>query len=295
MARVVEVGVGLDARLGLATAQLRDLAIDAKRLGYQSIWTNAGVDYDPVDMCVSWSARSGLPTGVSVVPIARNPPAVLALAARTAHELSDGGFILGIGSGSVTDRPIRAVREYLDELRKTAPAVRVAIGALGPQMLRLASKHAEAAALNWCTPEQIAWSRARTGPGTRLIEYIRVSVDEDVALARAALAKQILGYAVAAGPSASHGYPAHFERMGFGVELAELHARKAQGASDDELARGMPERLVSAFGYYGAGEEGPSVFAGLAAGLDVAIVRILNPRPGRLEPVQRAMELFAPV
>lgn len=291
----MEIGVGLDSRLGLPVAQLRDLAIDAKRLGYQSIWTNAGVDYDPVDMCVSWNARSGLPTGVSVVPIARNPPAVLALAARTAHELSDAGFVLGIGSGTLTDRPIRAVREYLDELRKTAPDVRVAIGALGPQMLRLAAKHAEAAALNWCTPEQIAWSRAQTGPHTRLIEYIRVSVDDDVALARAALAKQILAYAVAAQPSGARGYPAHFERMGFAPELAELQARKAQGASDDELAGAMPERLVSAFGYYGTGEDGRSAFARLGFGLDAAIVRILNPRPGQIAPVRRAMETFAPV
>ena len=291
----MEIGVGLDSRLGLPVAQLRDLATDAKRLGYQSIWTNAGVDYDPVDMCVSWNARSGLPTGVSVVPIARNPPAVLALAARTAHELSDSGFVLGIGSGTLTDRPIRAVREYLDELRKTAPDVRVAIGALGPQMLRLAAKHAEAAALNWCTPEQIAWSRAQTGPHTRLIEYIRVSVDDDVALARAALAKQILAYAVAAQPSGARGYPAHFERMGFAPELAELRARKAQGASDDELAGAMPERLVSAFGYYGTGEDGRSAFARLGSGLDAAIVRILNPRPGQIAPVRRAMETFAPV
>lgn len=291
----MEIGVGLDARLGLTTAQLRDLASDAERLGYQSIWTNAGTDYDPIALCVAWNQTCGLPTGVSVVPIARNPPAALALAARTAHELSGGAFTLGIGSGSLIDKPIRAVREYLDELRKTAPDVRVAIGALGPQMLRFAAKHAEAAALNWCTPEQIAWSRAQTGPHTRLIEYIRVSVDDDVALARATLAKQILGYAVAARPSEAHGYPAHFVRMGFGPELAELRTRKDRGASDDDLAQALPERLVSALGYYGPGEDGPTVFAGLAAGVDVAIVRILSSRPRQLEPVRRAMETFAPV
>jgi alkanesulfonate monooxygenase SsuD/methylene tetrahydromethanopterin reductase-like flavin-dependent oxidoreductase (luciferase family) len=291
---IPEIALGLDARLGLSTAQLRDLAPLAKELGYRALWTNASVDYDPIDMCVSWNAVSGLPTGVSVVPIARNPPAVLALAARTAHELSDGRFVLGIGSGSVAEKPIRAVREYVEEIRKTAPQVQLAIGALGPQMLRLASTHAQAVALNWCTPEQVAWSRAQTGPATRLVEYIRVSVDDDVALARFTLAKQIFGYAVVAGSSGARGYPAHFERMGFGQELDDLRRRRAEGASDDELAREMPEHLVSAFGYYGAGADGPQKLAGLALGLDVAIVRVLNTRPGDPSPVRRAIEVFAP-
>jgi alkanesulfonate monooxygenase SsuD/methylene tetrahydromethanopterin reductase-like flavin-dependent oxidoreductase (luciferase family) len=245
-------------------------------------------------MGIAWNQRTGLPTGVSVVPIARNPPAVLALAARTAHELSDGHFVLGIGSGSVTAKPIRAVREYVEEVRTTAPHVQIAIGALGPQMLRLASTHAQAAALNWCTPEHVAWSRAQTGPKTRLIEYIRVAVDDDVPLARFTLAKQILGYALVPRASGARGYPAHFERMGFGPELADLQRRKGEGVSDDDLARTMPERFVSAFGYYGAGGDGPRKFAELASGLDVAIVRVLNPRPGDLGPVRRAMEAFAP-
>ena len=74
----VEIGLGLDSRLGLSTAQLRELAPLAKELGYQSLWTNAGTDYDPIGMCVAWNQITGLPTGVSVVPIARNPPDVLA-------------------------------------------------------------------------------------------------------------------------------------------------------------------------------------------------------------------------
>ena len=258
------------------------------------MWTNAGTDYDPIEMCVSWNARSGLPTGVSVLPIVRNPPAVLALAARTAHELCDGHFVLGIGSGSVTEKPIRAVREYVEEMQKTAPQLQIAIGALGPQMLLLASTHGRAAALNWCTPEQVAWSRAQTGPTTRLIEYIRVSLDDDVPRARFTLAKQILGYGLVARASGGRGYPAHFERMGFGPELADLRRRKAEGVSDDDLARDMPERLVSAFGYYGTGANAAPVFATLALGLDVAIVRVLNPRPGDPRPVRRAMEAFAP-
>lgn len=289
-----EIGLGLDSRLGLSTAQLADLASEAKQQGYGSLWTNAGVDYDPIGMCIAWNQRTGLPTGVSVVPIARNPPAVLALAARTAFELSDGRFVLGIGAGSVTDRPIRAVREYLDEVRKLAPRLQLAVGALGPQMLKLASTHAHAAALNWCTAEQVRWSREQTGPGTRLVEYIRVCVDDDVPAARRALAQQILAYALLVRPSGARGYRNHFERMGFGAELAELEARKAEGASDDELVQAMPERLLTMFGYGGRGEGAREWFAKMAVGLDVAIVRVLTPRPGDIAPVRAAMRAFAP-
>lgn len=77
----MEIGIGLDTRLGLSTAQLRDLAPAARALGYGSMWTPAALSYDPVELCIAWHARSGLATGVSVVPIARNPASVLGLAA----------------------------------------------------------------------------------------------------------------------------------------------------------------------------------------------------------------------
>lgn len=290
----MQVGLGLDSRLGLPTAALRDLARDAADSGYTSLWTNAGIDYDPIAMCVAWHARSGLATGVSVVPIARNPAAVLALAARTAHELTGGSFVLGVGSGSVTERPIAAVRSYLADVRAVAPGVPIYVGALGPQMLRLAGRHAQGAALNWCTPEQVAWSRGRAGPDATLVEYLRVCVDGDVAAARRALAQQILAYALMVRSSGARGYRAHFERMGFAEELAFLEARRAAGASEEDLARDLPERMLATFGYAGRGDGANEWLAAMARGLDVAIVRVLTPRPGDVRPVRRAMEAFAP-
>lgn len=269
--------------------QLRDLAPEASALGYESLWTNAGVDYDPTLMCIAWHERSGLPTGVSVVPIARNPAPVLALAARTAHELAGGAFILGVGSGSVTERPIAAVRSYIDEVRKTAKDVPIYVGALGPQMLALAGRHAEGAALNWCTPAQVAWSRERVGPRAKLIEYIRICVDDDVAAARLVLAKQILAYALAPRPSGARGYRAHFERMGFGVQLDELERRRAAGATDDELARALPDEILDALGYAGPAAGAAAAFARLSEGLDVAIVRVLVVRAGSVDGVRAAM------
>jgi len=285
----MEVGLGLDSRLGLSASQLRDLAPEASALGYQSLWTNAGVDYDPIVMCVAWHERSGLPTGVSVVPIARNPAAVLGLAARSAHDLTGGRFVLGVGSGSVTERPIAAVRSYVDELRKTTNEVPIYVGALGPQMLALAGRHAEGAALNWCTPAQVAWSRERVGPRARLIQYIRMCVDDGVAAARLTLAKQILAYALMVRPSGARGYRSHFERMGFASQLDQLEATRASGASDDDLARAVPDEMLSAFGYAGPAAGAAAALRKLSVGLDVAIVRVLVARQGDDEGVRATM------
>lgn len=285
----MEVGLGLDSRLGLTAAQLRDLAPEASALGYQSLWTNAGVEYDPIVMCVAWHERSGLATGVSVVPIARNPAPVLALAARTAHDLTGGKFIFGVGSGSVTERPIAAVRSYVDELRKTAKDVPIYLGALGPQMLALAGRHAEGAALNWCTPAQVAWSRTQVGPRARLVEYIRMCVDDDVAAARLALAKQIVAYALLVRPSGTRGYRAHFERMGFAPQLDQLEAKRTAGASEDDLAHAVPDEMLSAFGYAGPAAGAAEAFKRLSAGLDVGIVRVLVARPRDVDGVRATM------
>ena len=74
-------------------------------------------------------------------------------------------------------------------------------------MLSLAGEAADGAALNWCTPEQVAVSRATVTKGAQaagrdpseitMIEYIRICVDDDVDAARRAYTKALMGYALA--------------------------------------------------------------------------------------------------
>ena len=90
----------------------------------------------------------------------------------------------------------------------------VALGALGPKMLTLAGEAADGAALNWCTPEQVAASREIVAKGAQaagrdpsevaMIEYIRICVDDDVDAARRAFTKALMGYALAP-PGAEQG------------------------------------------------------------------------------------------
>jgi len=270
----------------------------------------------------------GFKTGISVVPVPIWAVPSLASVAATTGQLTGSRFSLGIGTGGITSPeyrasfglpdypPIALMRDYLVTLRallagervdytgKTVtlkgvqldwpwdrPKVPVMLGALGPQMLRLAGEASDGAALNWCTPEQIAWSRERVAEGARkagrdpseiqMVEYIRICVDEDEDAARRAFTRAVMGYAMARpGASKDQGYRAHFTRMGADDALTELEARRDAGASADELIEAFPRDVLRMVGYYGPAAGAAEAFQRLAVGLDVALVRVVPARPG---------------
>ena len=285
----------------------------------------------------------GLTTGISVSPVPLRTPLSLAMSAGTVSSLTAGRFILGIGSGGIYRpsgrRPfglprvstLEVMRDYLVTVRgllageevtyesstvrldgvrlgiSPPPRTPVYLGALGPKMLRLSGELADGAALNWCTAEQVAWSRERIAEGAhatgrdegdiKVAEYIRVCVDDDVDAARRALAKATLGYAVgppgATAKGRSLGYRAHFERMGFAEALAELDRMRDTGASSDEMADAFPSELLKRVGYYGQADDAAQAFRALSRGLDTAIVRVVAARAG-VEAVLTTMRACAP-
>jgi alkanesulfonate monooxygenase SsuD/methylene tetrahydromethanopterin reductase-like flavin-dependent oxidoreductase (luciferase family) len=227
------------------------------------------------------------------------------------------------------DRPIAVMRDYLTVLRGLlagqtvtyeGPALRmhgasigwqpvaggvpVYLGALGAQMLRLAGELADGTLLNWATPDRIERSRHLVAEGAAragrdpaevpLTMYIRVCVDDDVDAARAALGRQVLGYAMAMpGTPATAGYRGLFTEMGFDQVLTELEARRAAGQPMDVLVAAAPDELLRAVGYYGPADAAATAFARLSSGLDESIVRVVTARPG-LAPVVAALEALTP-
>ncbi|MBV9356031.1 MAG: LLM class flavin-dependent oxidoreductase, partial [Chloroflexi bacterium] len=199
----MERGIGLDGRLGLSFAELRQLAIESAAAGYTSIWTPAGATgRDAFHVCHEWLAASDrLLAGTSVVPVPAWTAATLAAQAATLAERSGDRFILGIGPGSVTDPDARAayglppappltlMRDWLIVLRGLLAGERldydgqlvslhgVSLGfdpprrvplylaAMGPRMLRLAGELADGAMPNWASAEQLDWCRARIAEG----------------------------------------------------------------------------------------------------------------------------------
>ena len=285
----------------------------------------------------------GLGTGIAVAPVAYRNPVSFAVSAGTLTAVTGRRFILGVGSGGIyrpatrrnlglrTTSTLAVMRDYLAALRallsgevvdiegealtlrgvqlgiSPAPETPVYLGALGPRMLRLGGELADGIALNWCTPEQIAWSRERVAEGAarvgrdpsevRFSEYIRICVDDDEAVARRAFARATLGYAlgqtVPSERERQFGYRAHFERAGFVEELLALDRQRSEGASYDELVDACPDELLRAVGYYGPAAGAREAFLGLAEGLDTAIVRVVAARP-ELDSVRAVMVACAP-
>ncbi len=295
----VEIGLGIDGRLVLSAAEQADVAAEAAGLGYTSLWTPARDD-DPFDLCARWHQASGLETGISVLPIQRWSVNALTAGARTAYLRTAGRFILGVGAGDVREGPIRRMRETASALRASLGDGRIYLGALGPQMLHLAGARYDGAALNWCSPEQTLWSRERVAAGAlgagrdprhvRIHQYIRVCVDPDVGAARRALAKMVLGYAMAKpGTDPSTGYRGHFARMGFDETLTEIEGMRARGENEDAIAERLPDALLARVGWWGAPDGAAAGFDALTAGLDVAVVRVVAAKNNDADCVRLAM------
>ena len=345
----MEIGVGLDATLGLSLDDQTEISKQAAKLGYTNIWTPEGTGQDSFQVCAQrWTASrevvaEGLTTGIAVSPVMYRTPVAFAMSGGTLSQWTGGKFIMGIGSGGAY-RPrarqalglprlsaLALMRDYLTTVRalvagdrvdyqgevvtlkgarlgiSPAPKTPVYLGALGPEMCRLAGELADGVCLNWCNPERIAWSRERIAEGAAksgrassevtVMEYIRVCIDDDVDVARRAFAKATMSYALGASvPTARErqlGYRAHFERMGFSDELAELDEMRKRGASHDEVADAFPPKLLKTVGYYGPAEAAAAAFGTLAEGLDIAIVRVVAARPG-IESTRAVMEACSP-
>ena len=344
----MKIGLGLDGTLNLSWRDQETLSREAATLGYESLWTPEGNGQDSFEVCAArWRGsrkvvEGGVFTGIAVAPVMYRSPMAFAMSAGTLAEMTDGRFILGIGSGGAYRADARRafglkpvpvltlMRDYLvtikallagdtvdydgqavtlthAKLGMRPPSTPVYLGALGPKMLHLAGELADGVCLNWCSPDQVLESRQRIAAGAtdagrdpgavEVVEYIRVAVDNDRARARAALARAVLGYALGTAIPTDRdrrfGYRAHFERMGFADELAQLDAMRAQGAKLDQLVGATSDRLLGAVGCHGTAAEVATQFKALAVGLDRAIVRVVATQPD-LDGVRAVMQACRP-
>jgi alkanesulfonate monooxygenase SsuD/methylene tetrahydromethanopterin reductase-like flavin-dependent oxidoreductase (luciferase family) len=132
----VKAGVGIDPGLGLSRAQQAELVKEAARLGYDSLWTPAGVTARSIfQTCREWWQTTteivdgGLSVGTSVIPFPGWTAPTLAAEAASLSDVCGGKFSLGIGLGAYPSpgllkqlglpkaSPITFTREYLQALR----------------------------------------------------------------------------------------------------------------------------------------------------------------------------------
>ena len=281
----------------------------------------------------------GVGTGISVSPVGLRTPIGFAMSAGTLSQMTGGRFILGVGSGGAymdayrrmwgveETSALKLMRDYVTIIRalvngetvdhesnsfnlhgaslgiKPPPATPVYLAALGPEMLRLGGELADGISLNWCSADQIAWSRemvtegaARSGRDpseVKISEYIRICVDDNPDTARRAYTRSIMGYALGPLGAKPMSYRAHFERMGFAGDLAKVDELRSKNSPSEEIIDAFPEALLRHVGYYGPAAGAASAFKNLSAGLDTAIVRVVAARPG-IDSTRAVMEACKP-
>jgi alkanesulfonate monooxygenase SsuD/methylene tetrahydromethanopterin reductase-like flavin-dependent oxidoreductase (luciferase family) len=186
-----------------------------------------------------------------------------------------------------------------------APPVPVYLAAMGPRMLKLAGELANGVTPNWSSPEQLASMREQISVAARaagrepsevpFAQYIRVCVDEDEDAARRTFGIQVLRYAMARpGQPKTHGYRAHFGRMGFDDVLTKLEARRDAGADLPDLVDELPVELLRSVGYFGRAAGAAEALERLSRGLDEAMVRIISVRLGDLEACLNTVRACSP-
>jgi alkanesulfonate monooxygenase SsuD/methylene tetrahydromethanopterin reductase-like flavin-dependent oxidoreductase (luciferase family) len=280
-------GFSIDPDQGLSDSDELRLVRLAADLGYESAWTPSRADGAAFDRCLRWHNACGLPVGISAVPASGQSAEFYADQARRVWEATSGRFTLVVGSGQLS-QAAQSMRVYLGDLRKHLPTgLPLYLAALGPLMLDVGAELADGVALNWCTADQVAWSRTRLAdaalaagrPTPQIVEYIRTAVDPDAELALRTVGVAALRYAL--GPRA---YRRHFERMGFAADLRRIEASPdAPGPNP-----------LSVIGAGGAPGTTRGRFERLAIGLDLRIVRILVVRPGDFDSAGLALEECRP-
>jgi probable F420-dependent oxidoreductase len=187
-------------------AQAVEAAQRIEALGYSALWQPMALRRDiMVTASLQLAATKRLVIATGIAPIYERAPLVMAAAQRALGEQSGDRFLLGLGVshapfvqplfGRSYGPPLRAVREYLDQMDAGiaipgAPAGAQSAGprvlaALGPKMLALARDRALGAHPYFMPPEHTRRAREILGPDRWLCPEVKVVLETDPARARA--------------------------------------------------------------------------------------------------------------
>jgi alkanesulfonate monooxygenase SsuD/methylene tetrahydromethanopterin reductase-like flavin-dependent oxidoreductase (luciferase family) len=166
-----------------------------------------------------------------------------------------------------------------------AAPVQLYLGVAGPEMARLGGELADGLYLSWCTAENVRRTRDLIAEGAarigrdpaevKLAASVRVSIDDDVHVARLSVAGALLPYVLGWGGGLPGAFRANFERMGFGPEIAELDKMSERGAPRQEIIEVFPERMLRELSYFGPADEAVEGIRRVAGGADIAVVRMV--------------------
>jgi probable F420-dependent oxidoreductase len=251
------------------------VALSAREAGLGAVWIGEMATYDAFALGTAIGFRApGLALRIGPLAVGVRSPVALALGATSVASLTGSRVDIALGASSPAIvagwhdrewthhagvmretieclRPIlagarvdysgRHVRSHGFRLRRAQPETRIAVGAFGPAMTRVAAQHADEVVLNLVPPPRVAEIRAAIDaeaaaadrPAPRLTVWVPVALNPGDA-ARMQLAAQLAAYL------APPGYGEMFIASGFG----DLVERARGGARRLELATSVPIELL---------------------------------------------------
>jgi probable F420-dependent oxidoreductase len=225
-------------------AQLVDLLRVVEGAGYSAFWYPESRGYESMSLAAYLLSKSTkLVVGSSIANIYARDSFTAQRALVSLNSLHGGRFILGLGVSHIPmveglrghryDKPLSAMRAYLDGIHKGLPAgeeAPVMVAALGPKMLALSAEKSLGAVPYNVTPKHTAKAAAILGPKKILAVEQKVTLETDPAKARALGRKELARYMVL--PN----YRNNWLREGF---------------SEAELADGGSDRFIDAMVLWG--------------------------------------------
>lgn len=225
-------------------AQLADFVGTVEKSGYSALWYPESRGYESMSLAgylLSKSTR--LTIGSSIANIYARDSFTARRAMVSLNDLYQQRFILGLGVSHIPmveglrghryDKPLSAMRAYLDGIHKDLPSGQeapVMVAALGPKMLALSAEKSLGAVPYNVTPKHTAQAAKILGPRKWLAVEQKVTLETDPARARALGRKELARYMVL--PN----YRNNWLREGF---------------SEAELADGGSDRFIDAMVLWG--------------------------------------------
>ncbi|WP_283134678.1 LLM class F420-dependent oxidoreductase [Rhizohabitans arisaemae] len=187
--------------------RIRDVTAFLDELGYGTLWTPGGTGGDlfgDVDAMLAASSRAVIATGV--LNIWMHDAAETAAWYADANARHPGRLLLGLGSshasrieavGRTYDKPLTALREYLDALDAApspVPAEHRVLAALGPKALALAGERSAGVHPYLVDSTHTHTARQVLGPDPLLAPELKVVLDTDRARVRATAGPHLAVY-----------------------------------------------------------------------------------------------------
>jgi probable F420-dependent oxidoreductase len=221
--------------------EIREAVAELDELGYGAAWFPGSLvagSLDAAAVLLEGSRRLAVASGITNIWM-EDAGTVRAQRAKLV-QAHPGRFLLGLGVshgpaiGERYQRPLSAMREYLDQLDAAPDPVPMkgrVIAALGPRMLELARDRAVGTHTLLMPPEHCAEARATLGPDKLVAPEMGVVLETDPTRARE-LGRQAIS-------------------VFFGLPNYMNNVMRCLGFGDEDLAGGGSNRLVDALVAWG--------------------------------------------